>query len=149
MKYDVNDKTNIFVEQLHDLKKTLSVYEPYFHKRQAFEHEKEYRVIISDNSKQRLIQLSAWAASYSFTFRKNATRKTIEDLSEKIEKNLYRTDKDKVEDNVYVPIDKLSDYIIEVRVNPFAEDWYVKLVEELCKKKGIKFGGKSKLYTKN
>lgn len=32
--------------------------------------------------------------------------------------------------------------------NPFAEDWYVELIQSLCAEYGLKCHGRSELYTK-
>ena len=37
-------------------------------------------------------------------------------------------------------------FIKNVTVHPFAADWYVKIVESVCKKCDVPFNGKSKLY---
>lgn len=47
-----------------------------------------------------------------------------------------------------IRIDSLDDFIDEVTVNPFAPDWYVSVVEKLCKNYNINFFGKSMLYEK-
>ena len=41
----------------------------------------------------------------------------------------------------------LPDFIEDVLVHPAAEDWFVFAVGILCEKFGIKYGGKSKIYT--
>lgn len=39
----------------------------------------------------------------------------------------------------FVDITDLSKYVSGVRVNPFAEEWYVKLIEGICGEYNIKF----------
>ena len=49
VKYDL-EADNIFDKQLNIIKETQRTVEPFFHKRKAFEHECEKRVIIMDNN---------------------------------------------------------------------------------------------------
>lgn len=57
-------------------------------------------------------------------------------------------DKENIPDNYYVEVKDLSKYILGVKVNPFAEDWYVALIDNLCEEYGLKFYGRSELYKK-
>ena len=41
-----------------------------------------------------------------------------------------------------------SSVIAGVKANPFAEDWYVELIQSLCAEYGLKCHGRSELYTK-
>lgn len=45
-----------------------------------------------------------------------------------------------------VPVGDVKTVINSVVVHPFADDWYVKIVEGVCKKYNIRFSGKSHLY---
>lgn len=47
---------------------------------------------------------------------------------------------------VNVAIPNISEFIKGVMVHPFAEKWYVDIVESVCKKFSLPFDGKSKLY---
>lgn len=145
--YDVDEETDIFKGQIKDIKRTNSTYEPYFHKRDAFEHEKEYRVLIDPNSYMIFENLSAMASIFEMS-KNDANKGEIEKISEAIEKFLYQYKKEEVDDNYYVTIKDIEKYIIQIRVNPFAEDWFVDLVKSICKKNGIVFGGKSELYVR-
>ena len=42
----------------------------------------------------------------------------------------------------------LSEYILGIRVNPFADDWIATLIETLCKKYKLKYMGKSDILSK-
>lgn len=47
--YDLH-KRDVLKQQIKQTKESLSVHEPYFHKRPAFKHEGEYRLLVADNS---------------------------------------------------------------------------------------------------
>ena len=52
--YDLNKKS-ILEQQISQMKDSLLAHETYFHKRPAFRHEGEYRLLIADNSLKSLI----------------------------------------------------------------------------------------------
>ena len=149
VKYDVNEHTDIFKEQVQGVKKTLSIYEPYFHKRQAFQHEKEHRVLVYDESKFIVSSTSAWGAKAGLSRKGKTNEEIIDNIVQSIENSIYGFSKENVNDNFYVLINDFKDYIIEVRVHPLAEQWYVDLVKNICDLYEIKFGGQSQLYKKN
>lgn len=147
VKYDItkNDAAEAFVKHF---KKRISLVEQFFHKREAFEHEKEVRIIYIDSK-----------ADVAFRNRLNRLRrilinelsiKGIVDYNEFI-CNIINQDTIGVlgtEDSISLPITSISTYIKCIRVHPLAEEWYVKLIEKLCNANGIVFGGKSDLYEK-
>ena len=49
--------------------------------------------------------------------------------------------------NQILHVSNPAEYIIDVMVSPWAKDYYVDLVEEICIKNGITFAGKSQLLT--
>lgn len=60
-----------------------------------------------------------------------------------------RANWEKIEDN-NVRIEDAGDvkeYIDGVMVHPLAPQWYVKIVEDICKMKNIRFDGQSEIYT--
>ena len=150
VKYDVDTSIDVFRDQILGVKKTLNPYEPYFHKRSAFDHEKEYRFLIDDYQKTIIAKLCGDMALFKLDVRDKTDREIIDCLCEAIEGSLdsYNKVKDEIAISKYLKIGDLSQYITEVRVNPFAESWYVDLVETLCKQKNLNFGGKSQLYTR-
>jgi len=48
--------------------------------------------------------------------------------------------------SIDIRIPKVSDFISNVTVHPFAPDWYVEIVKTVCEKYSITFSGKSHLY---
>ena len=50
VKYDVEPEDNLMHKQVLQLKEKQKIYEPFFHKRKAFKHEAEVRVLI-DNAR--------------------------------------------------------------------------------------------------
>ena len=41
----------------------------------------------------------------------------------------------------------ITEYIEGVMVHPLAPQWYVKIIEDICKIKKIRFDGQSEIYT--
>ena len=48
VKYDVDAEDDILHGQIMQLKQTCSTYEPFLHKRKAFRHEYEIRILLDD-----------------------------------------------------------------------------------------------------
>lgn len=131
----------------------MPVDEPYFHKRAAFKHEKEVRVVVNDINRYS-DYLSAWCGmleiNYSF-----ANKKLIDSSFE--DKVIYAVSKLRENDGkvlylknapkeLFIKLNDVKDYIIGIRVHPQAELWYVKLIQKLCEKHQIRFIGQSNLY---
>ena len=156
IKYDLLTEEDVIKQHIEQTQKTLDVYEPYFHKRKAFEHEKEYRVVVVDKTLYFATQLSSFGAKYNFK-QENLDNcddeKIVDEIMSQINKQRIDWTKeviDGVPNAIYAEITDLSEYIKKVTVNPFAEDWFVDLVKKICMQYGVeeKFAGKSKLYEK-
>lgn len=137
------------------IRKGMPATEPYFHKRDAFKHEEEVRVILLYDK-----HYSEFTDYYidSIESISNKNNEEIDDVDkimsaiehlEIIEKfeNPYRGFS-LFPETTNVRIKELSDYIIGVRVHPQAENWYVNLIEKICEEYHIKFIGQSELYKK-
>jgi hypothetical protein len=147
--YDVDESEDIIVKQLLQLKSSLSIYEPFLHKRVAFEHEKEVRVLIDDvrwNQVTKLFDLGATWKVDDVIGRLSTDAEKIDEIVRRLEKYLDCCDEKELTSDYYVENINLNEYITAVTVNPLAEDWYVELIGGLCKDAGIKFNGKSRLY---
>lgn len=121
----------------------------YFHKREAFSHEKEKRVIIHENRQfeEKTEELTRLVkAQLSPDASKEITRVIEEIVNERYIKKYYN-DRDRQKE-LYMEVQSLPDYIEGVRVHPQAQDWYVDLIQKICKEYGIKYSGKSDLYQK-
>lgn len=142
VKYDVDSNADILEKQIIQTKKTLSVLEPYFHKRKAFGHEKEYRVVILDETNGGVLIDAA-----TNIVRKALTNNDdISGICDSIKKGLPIFDREN-RSGISINVSP-KEYITGVIVNPFAEDWFVLLIESMCKKYRIPFKGKSQLYEK-
>jgi hypothetical protein len=146
--YDVDTEEDLIRKQVSQLKDTLRIFEPFLHKRKAFEHEKEVRVLIDDVRWNQITNLSYMGATWKIDDDMDSYL-TDEEKVDEIErrlKNVSNWDEKALDDNFYVDNIDLKDYILAVTVNPFAESWYVELIGGLCAEAGIKFNGKSRLY---
>ena len=54
--------------------------------------------------------------------------------------------KDEVPDNFYIENINLEQYIRKITINPLAEEWYVKLIQDICSDYKLPLCEKSNLY---
>jgi len=150
IKYDVEPKDNLVHMQVKLLEDTHSVYEPFLHKRKAFNHECEKRVLISDKGYSSLLSMKSIATNWGMSevVRGMSDESILADMEKRLAENMGHFDEERIPNNYYVEIKDLCKYISGVKVNPFAEDWYVELIQSLCAKYGLKCHGRSELYTK-
>jgi len=145
VKYDIKDEKEAINKILVWNAKIDAAY---FHKRPAFEHEAEVRVLLNDFKK--------YETEYAFdikTIHKNM--KKVDKSKNEIEQILDAVsyiDKDKSSYTPSVPMEiglkipNLGQYITGVRIHPQAPDWYVALIGEICRQYKISFLGRSDLY---
>ena len=127
--------------------------EAYFHKRKAFEHECETRVILQ-LTKDYLDYTSFANSIIKHNYRRNKTKTTeIRKISNAVQKtmgnDLSGMYKFFFHSDLHLNIPSVSDYICTVKVHPLAEKWYEDLIKEICLKYNIQFAGKSNLYNKS
>lgn len=149
--YDL-DENDALKTQTELLKESKRAVEPFYHKRLAFEHEREKRVILISNYKKMIDGLSTMGALFNFEKANAGRQLSTDDMLEQVEKEIlkmqYPFEKEKLRKEMFVQISDLSQYILSVMVHPQAEDWFVKLVEKICKRTEIKCLGKSHMYDK-
>lgn len=149
VKYDVEPENDLVKKQILQVKENQKVYEPFFHKRKAFKHEAEVRVLIDDKRWYNASWMRTFEAKWKMDEKMQEFSEDIDRINE-IEKRLEACMGRWVEKelcvNYYQPIKSLNRYISGVRVHPMAEKWYVELIQGLCQKEEIKFDGRSNLY---
>lgn len=148
---DLNGHTKTRSELMQEIHKTKRTMEPYYHKRKAFEHEHERRVLLLDkDSSNYLMGFSAWAVINNFRINNKGKNLTFEEairsLTDEICKIKIPINKQEMQDTVLIDIPDINTYIKSVMVHPQAEKWIVELVESICKRMGLTFLGKSKMY---
>ena len=145
--YDLNKKS-ILEQQISQMKDSLLAHETYFHKRPAFRHEGEYRLLIADNSLYGAEGLSSSGVKFKIEEQVKGKNdgEIIDYLTEKI--CTQRADWDRIGDNNVRIEDAgdISEFLEGVMVHPVAPKWYVDIIEEICKSKKIKFDGQSEIY---
>lgn len=136
---------------IEDIHKTKRVTEPFFHKRKAFEHEHEKRVILLDN-RQAIIhsQLPVWAILNNFRKNNDLSQFSPEDaikhMTDEVNKINHPLSKKDVQESIAIPIPDIGSYIKSVMVHPQAGKWIVDLVETICNRNGLHFAGQSEMY---
>lgn len=144
--YDINDEAEAINKILV---KNAKVDEAYFHKRPAFKHEKEVRVLINDSEKTTNLEafsIQAIRNNLKFTEEEKAIPERIWEAVMTL--NAKESYKMIAPPAKYLKIKDLSQYIDGIRVHPMAEDWYCNLIEKLAEEHGIKYLEKSDLYRK-
>ena len=150
VQYDLKD-SNCLKEQGEMLKNSLKVVTPFFHKRKAFQHENEKRVILFDKSKADIEYIVAWATKVNLHFdgkEKCFTDKemVIESAVKEIRKMQKNYCTEQIKSEMFVKVPCLSQYIQSVMVHPQADEWIVNLVEKICQRGRLNFIGKSHMY---
>ena len=144
--YDLKKKNGL-QQQIEQMGETESAYESYFHKRSAFRHEGEYRLLIVDNS----LSGAAFMSSFGVKFKieEQVKDKSDEEIISYLTEKIYEQRVGWKKDNDFIKIEKagdISEYIEGVMVHPLAPQWYVKIIQDICLQKNIKFDGQSKIY---
>ena len=122
--YDLNKKS-VLEQQIRQMKDSLLAHETYFHKRPAFRHEGEYRLLIADNS----LYSAEGFSSFGVKFKRP-------DWNRNGDNNV------RIED-----AGDISEFLEGVMVHPLAPQWYVDIIRDICQSKKIKFDGQSEIYT--
>ncbi len=151
IKYDVEPQDNLMHMQVEQLKKSLSIYEPFLHKRKAFRHEAEKRILIDDKRWNEVLGLNIMGANWHIfeTMQDMSDEERLKEIEERLGKYLGHINEKNISNNFYVEEIDLPKYIVGVKVNPFAEDWYVELIKGLCDEYKLNFLGRSQLYVCN
>ena len=145
VEYDVlsADKASAYIRFYE---KQMDFCESFFHKRKAFEHENEVRVLIRPKDTQYFF--NGWLNKCRHklvALMKSKTDITVDDLAV-IVSEVHKEMKQKDSDVMFLKVNCLNDYISCVRVHPMADPWYDSLIKAICRKYGLNYGGKSDLY---
>ena len=134
------------------MKESASVCEAYFHKRNVFSHEGEYRVIFYEKALLNVINsLEVNGASNNLVKKISKMEDFCESeiinlIEGEIEKMIIPHEKP-VKKELYIEIHDLKKYIKSVMTNPFIEDWIDVLIKNVCLRNGLNYIGKSRMYT--
>lgn len=151
VKYDVDSEIDLIHTQIMQLKDTLNIYEPFLHKRKAFKHEKERRLLIDNLEYYGITDMDIRSAIWEIDteMQKLPTdSEKIDEIIRRVKGYINKWGNKKIPESIYIENINLSEYISSVKVNPFAQDWYVELIGGLCREYNIVFEGKSQLYKK-
>ncbi len=153
VKYDLagDCKKIPFTELLAEIENTAQIIEPFFHKRKAYEHEHEKRVIIFDifNSTLRIgfsLRVAKLNAGLKNKGKSLSRQEQTEAMLKEISSMMSLFSPEKAPKELFFPIPNLKAYIKSVMVHPQAEEWIVSLVGTICKRTGLCFKGKSNMY---
>ena len=145
--YDLNKRSNI-EQQIAQMGDSKLTHETYFHKRPAFKHEKEVRLLIADTSLYIRENLSSLGVKWNIA--EQVMGKNDEEIIEYLTERIlsHRIDY-KLSSNANVWVEdagNISDFLEGVMVHPSAPEWYVNIVQDICLQKGIHFDGQSQIY---
>lgn len=146
--YDLS-KTFTLEQQISQMKDSLLAHETYFHKRPAFKHEGEYRLLIADNNLYSAEGFSSFGVK--FKIEEQVKGKTDEEIIDYLTERIcaQRADWNRSSDsNVRIEdAGNISEFLEGVMVHPMAPQWYVDIVRDICQARNIKFDGQSEIYT--
>lgn len=146
--YDLSKKS-VVEQQIGQMKNSLSTYETYLHKRPAFKHEGEYRLLIVDNNLYIRDVLSSFSTRYGIDkyVQNQCDEQIIDFLTERICAMRINNIKDDDADNIIIKdAGDISEYLEGVMVHPKAPMWYVDIIRDICQQRGIPFDGQSQIY---
>lgn len=148
--YDLN-RQSIVEQQISQMRDSLSAYEAYFHKRPAFMHEGEYRLLIVDNNIYIRDELSSLSVKFNIEehIQDKDDEQIIEYLTERIcsvRVNKVKDDKKDTDNVIIKDAGNISEFLEGVMVHPKAPTWYVDVVRDICHQKDIPFEGQSQIY---
>lgn len=157
VKYDEDSSENdLLRKQIEMVLKKNNTTESYFHKRKAFSHEQEYRVLVlpkknyDDNGEGRNLFLESATVFSQIQLKDRIKKSPIKNKEDCIAACMETIKAQRFELHkappLYISFESASDIIDDVLISPLAEDWYVKLVKKVCKDNGIECKGKSNLY---
>lgn len=147
IEYDMISESDLLKTQMSQLAEAECAYTPFLHKRKAFEHEKEHRILIYNSQYDGVTGFKTYAAMKNYI---DDIKGTISDNNLAIDllmKNIgSMTSKDEVVNNYYINNIDLNKYIKKITINPLAEEWYVDLIKKLCSTHNLPLCEKSDLY---
>lgn len=153
---DYSSEKDLLESQIQGVIRTDNTTDGYFHKRKAFSHEQEYRILVlpkedsEGNKNMRTLFLESASAFALAALNNHIKDAPIKDKKDCITSCMAVIKNQKFElkkaKPLYIPINSASDLITDVLVTPLAADWYVDLVKGVCDQNGITFAGKSHLY---
>lgn len=152
VEYDITDE-NFINTQAELLRNTKKISDPFFHKRKAFIHEAETRVVLIERKNSFVTAVSAqfanWSLKNEIMDKNDITEEKVLKLIEKsIKQNCYPFAKENISDILLAENINLNEYIETVMIHPQAEPWIVDIVKKICENENIHCMGKSKLYGK-
>ncbi len=149
IEYDITSEKDLLEKQLSQSAQEGYAYTSFLHKRKAFEHEKEHRVLISDTKYRDITKFKTYSIRENFVQDIKGKEKELDDDSivDLIIKNIDEFKaQDEVPDNFYIENINLEQYIRKITINPLAEEWYVKLIQDVCSAYKLPLCEKSNLY---
>lgn len=144
--------------QMKAVMKEGKTIEAFFYKRKAFAHEKEYRFIVKPLEREKTVEESKQKA---VKLRTDLARLNIKQINEETSINSKEAALKAVVDtipliipngienegrDINIRVPNVAELVQDVLVNPWADKWYVDLVQKICEEKGIHCSGKSLLY---
>lgn len=130
------------------MKDSLLVHETYLRKRPAFKHEIEYRLLIADNSLYIEEDLSSFGVKFKIDeqVKEMTADEIIDYLTEKICTQRANWNRDSNNNIRIEDAEDISEFLDGVMVHPLASQWYVDIIQDICKKRKIKFDEQPEIY---
>ena len=143
--YDLEQK-NVLDDAMSFLDDERQAYSPYMHKRSAYSHEEEVRAIIYCDAVGNITEIRAGLIVNDIKEKNLSDDDNIEEICRGVITVRPDLNDGRMPREILCTIDSVEKYIDSVVVNPFAEDWFCRLVGDICNCYNLEFSGKSKLY---
>lgn len=148
VEYDLDTKQDMIDFLIRQIKNSLSPHEPFFHKRKVFEHENEYRLLITDRCAETAVGIAS--AGVKSKIEKLASVGNDEDIINGLTELIYNSKYEKSEEYnkkaLLMPTEDVNSYIKDVMVHPMAKKWFAEIVEDICSSAKVSFKGISQMY---
>ena len=147
IEYDIVSESDLVKKQMLQSVEEECAYTPFLHKRKAFEHEKEYRILIYDPQYDGITGFRTHASMNNVV---NNIKQNVCDDNLVIDSIMKHTEciklNNKTLNNYYINNIDLNKYIRKITINPLAEEWYVDLIKKVCLTHNLPLCEKSDLY---
>lgn len=147
IEYDIVSESDLVKKQMLQSVESECAYMPFLHKRKAFEHEKEYRILIYNAQYDGVTGFNTYAIRHNVDY--DIKENNFDDnlIIDSIMKNTECINSNKkMANSYYINNIDLNKYIQKITINPLAEEWYVDLIKKMCSTHNLPLCEKSDLY---
>ncbi len=145
--YDVDLEDDMIRKQTGQMKSNLDSRESFFHKRKVFEHEAEYRLLITKKyGNFEALESQGVKRHLKDKLKGKSDDEIIQILADEIENHMAPRNEKTWCPNELIEIKNIQDLVDGIMVHPKAESWFAEQIEEICCRENVPYDGQSVLY---